>query len=75
MPPSPLPYLRGMKGVTIFEDKAKKRRYMQIDMKAVKDDREWIQDQVDVLIAESRRDQKRIPWSVIKEELKREGRL
>ncbi len=75
MPPSPLPYLRGMKGVTIIEDKAKKRRYMQIDMKAVKDDREWIQDQVDVLIAESRRDQKRIPWSVIKEELKREGRL
>jgi hypothetical protein len=64
-----------MKGVTIIEDKAKKRRYMQIDMKAVKDDREWIQDQVDVLIAESRRDQKRIPWSVIKEELKREGRL
>lgn len=64
-----------MKGVTIIEDKAKKRRYMQIDMKAVKDDREWIQDLVDVLIAESRRDQKRIPWSVIKEELKREGRL
>ncbi|MBV6405952.1 MAG: hypothetical protein IT228_08735 [Flavobacteriales bacterium] len=64
-----------MKGVTFIEDKAKKRRYMQIDMKAVKDDREWIQDLVDVLIAESRRDQKRIPWSVIKEELKREGRL
>jgi hypothetical protein len=64
-----------MKGVTIIEDKAKKRRYMQIDMQAVKNDQEWIQDLVDVLIAESRRDQKRIPWSVIKEELKREGRL
>jgi hypothetical protein len=63
-----------MNGVTIIEDKAKKRRYMQIDMKAVKDDREGIQDLIDVMIAESRRDQKRIPWSVIKEEMKREGR-
>jgi hypothetical protein len=64
-----------MKGVVIKEDKAKKRRYMQIDLKAVKDDREWIQDLVDVLIAESRKDEKRVPWTTIKERLKSEGRL
>ena len=64
-----------MKGVTIIEDKAKKRRYMQIDMKAVKDDRVWAQDLLDLLIAESRRDQKRYPLEQVIAELKREGRL
>jgi hypothetical protein len=64
-----------MKGVVIKEDKARRKRYMEIDIKAVREDREWISDLVDLLIAESRRDEKRIPWSVIKAELKREGRL
>lgn len=64
-----------MKGVSIIEDKTKKRRYVQIDLKAVKDDREWIQDLVDVMIAESRKDEKRIPWATIKGRLKKEGRL
>jgi hypothetical protein len=64
-----------MKGVTIIEDKTKKRRYMQIDLKAVKDEREWIQDLVDVMIAESRKDEKRVPWTTIKARLKKEGRL
>ncbi len=64
-----------MKGVVIKEDKAKKRRYMEIDLKAVKDDREWVQDVFDLMIAESRKDEKRIPWTLIKERLKREGRL
>ena len=64
-----------MKGVTIIEDKAKKRRYMQIDMKAVKDERDWLQDLLDVLISESRRDEERVPWTAIKERMKREGRL
>ncbi|QQR88187.1 MAG: hypothetical protein IPJ76_08260 [Flavobacteriales bacterium] len=64
-----------MKGVSIIEDKTKKRRYMQIDLKAVKDDREWVQDVFDLMIAESRKDEKRVPWTVIKARLKKEGRL
>ncbi|MCU0320267.1 MAG: hypothetical protein MUE88_09355 [Flavobacteriales bacterium] len=64
-----------MKGVSIIEDKTKKRRYVQIDLKAVKDDREWIQDVFDLMIAESRKDEKRVPWSNIKARLKKEGRL
>lgn len=64
-----------MKGVSFIEDKAKKRRYMRIDLKAVKDEREWIQDLVDVLIAESRRDQKRYTLEQVMTELKREGKL
>lgn len=64
-----------MKGVSIIEDKTKKRRYVQIDLKAVKDDREWIQDVFDLMIAESRKDEKRVSWSSIKARLKKEGRL
>lgn len=64
-----------MKGVSIIEDKTKKRRYMQIDLKAVKDDREWVQDVFDLMIAESRKDEKRVPWTAIKARLKKEGRL
>ena len=64
-----------MKGVTIIEDKAKKRRYMQIDMKVVKDDREWAHDLLDLLIAESRRDQKRYSLDHVVAELKRAGKL
>lgn len=64
-----------MKGVSIIEDKTKKRRYVQIDLKAVKDDREWIRDVVDLMIAESRRDEKRVPWTEIKAKLKKAGRL
>lgn len=64
-----------MKGVVIKEDKARRKRYMEIDIKAVKEDREWISDLVDLLIAESRRNQKRYPLEQVIAELKQEGRL
>lgn len=64
-----------MKGVTIREDKATKRRYAEIDLKAVKADRAWAEDLIDVLIAESRRHEKRYLLKDVVAELKREGRL
>ena len=64
-----------MKGVVIKEDKARRKRYMEIDIKAVKEDREWISDLVDLLIAKSRRNQKRDPLEQVIAELKQEGRL
>ncbi|MBK6829378.1 MAG: hypothetical protein IPG92_00910 [Flavobacteriales bacterium] len=46
-----------MKGVSILFDERKKKRIVQIDMDAIRKDPEGLEDLLDVLVAESRRNE------------------
>ncbi len=65
-----------MKGVSFVTDETKKRRYAQIDLKGIaKYDDSAIEDLMDLIIAESRKDEKSIPWESLKSELIKEGKI
>ncbi|HOY29524.1 MAG TPA: hypothetical protein PLR96_11155 [Flavobacteriales bacterium] len=46
-----------MKGVSILFDERKKKRIVQIDLEAIRKDPEGLEDLVDVLVAESRKNE------------------
>ncbi len=46
-----------MKGVSILMNERSKKRIVQIDMEAIRKDPEAVEDLMDVLVAESRKDE------------------
>ncbi|MGQ0738022.1 MAG: hypothetical protein ACT4OJ_03085 [Bacteroidota bacterium] len=64
-----------MKGVTILTDEKKKRKILQVDIKEVAKNPVQFEDLIDVLIAESRRDEKKISWEDAKKQLRKAGKL
>jgi hypothetical protein len=64
-----------MKGVTILTDEKKKRKILQVDIKEVAKNPNDFEDLIDVLIAESRKDEKKISWEAAKKQLKKAGKL
>jgi hypothetical protein len=64
-----------MKGLSILYDEAKKKRIVQIDMDAIRKDPEAFEDLMDVLIAESRRNEPTISLDTyLKQAAKRKKR-
>jgi len=63
-----------MKGVTIFTDEKKKRKIYQIDIKVVKNPGEF-EDLIDVLVAESRKNEPKVSFEDAKKNLKKKGKL
>ena len=64
-----------MKGVTILTDEKKKRKILQVDIKEVAKNPEKFEDLLDVIIAEARKGEKKIPWEKAKQQLKKAGKL
>ena len=64
-----------MKGVTIIEDKASNKRYLQIDVAELDKRREEIEDMIDGLIAEQRTGQPTISLEELEEKLRKQGKL
>jgi hypothetical protein len=64
-----------MKGVTILTDEKKKRKILQVDIKEVAKNPDEFEDLIDVLVAESRKDEKKISWETAKKQLKKGGKL
>lgn len=64
-----------MKGVSIIHDETRKKRYVQIDLDLISKDREAVDDYLDVLVAESRKNDEMIPWEKAKEMLRKAGKL
>jgi hypothetical protein len=64
-----------MTGVSYITNERNKRVAVQIDMKTLQQFEEHIEDLLDVIIAESRRDEKRIPIEKVKKMLKKKGKL
>lgn len=64
-----------MKGVTILTDERRKRKILQVDVKEIVKNPQDFEDLIDVLVAESRRDEKKISWEDAKKKLKKAGKL
>lgn len=64
-----------MKGVTFLKDEKSNRRILQVDIKEVSKNPSKFEDLIDVVIAEARRDEKKISWNDAKKRLKRSGKL
>jgi hypothetical protein len=59
-----------MKGVSFVTDETHNRRYAQMDLKGIsKYSDDALEDLMDILIAEARKDEKSIPWESVKAEL------
>ena len=64
-----------MKGVTIFTDEKKKRKIYQIDIKEVVKNPGEFEDLIDVLVAESRKNEPKVSFEDVKKNLKKKGKL
>ena len=64
-----------MKGVTIHEDKANKKQYLQIDVAELDKHREQIEDMMDGLVAEQRAGQPTISLDALEKKLRKQGKL
>jgi hypothetical protein len=65
-----------MEGVTILRDETSNKRYVQIDLELITNhDGEEILDLIDVIIAESRKDEETVTLEEVTADLKRLGKL
>jgi hypothetical protein len=64
-----------MKGVKVLQDESSKKRFVQIDIDVLDKDREAVEDLLDVIIAENRKDDVMVPWEKAKADLRKSGKL
>ncbi len=65
-----------MGALTFITDETHNRRYVQIDLAQVADiNDEQLEDMMDIIIAEARKDDEKITLEDLEEQLKAEGRL
>ncbi len=73
-----LPILKGgypMKGISYITDENNKRKAVVIDLRTFKKHEEEIEDLLDVLIAESRKDEVSIPFGKVVKSLEKKGKI
>lgn len=64
-----------MKGVSYITDANNNRKAVVIDYKVFKNHETELEDLLDVIIAESRKDEESIPFEKVVKSLKRKGKL
>jgi hypothetical protein len=65
-----------MKALSFVTDETHKKRYAQIDLKSIsKFNSEMLEDLMDVIIAESRKEEKSVSWESVKKELIKAGKI
>ena len=64
-----------MEGISIIHDKKNDKKYVQIAIDKLEESQEAFEDLFDSIIAESRKDDKTISLSELKERLKVSGKL
>ena len=64
-----------MKGVTILRDEKTNNKIIQISLRDVAKNPEEFEDLMDVLIAESRKDEKSVSFDLVKKQLKKNGKF
>jgi hypothetical protein len=64
-----------MKGVTFLKDEKNNKQILQIDVKEVAKTPAKFEELMDVVIAEARKKEKKIPWETAKKQLKKAGKL
>ena len=64
-----------MKGFSYLTDNKNRKKAVVIDLKILEKDEESIHEFIDVLVAESRKNDKLIDWEEAKRQLKKAGKL
>ena len=64
-----------MKSVTFLTDKKRNREILQIDLSLLSKNPDEVEDLVDVIIAESRKNEKDISLAAAKKMLKKSGKI
>ena len=64
-----------MKGVTFLKDQKNNKQILQIDVKEISKNPNKFENLMDVVIAEARKDEKKISWDAAKKQLKKAGKL
>lgn len=64
-----------MKGITFITDETHNKRFVQIDLEELEKHQNKIEELLDVIIAESRKDDEEISWEDVKAQLKASGKL
>ncbi|MES1217242.1 MAG: hypothetical protein ABUT20_17135 [Bacteroidota bacterium] len=64
-----------MKGIIFLRNQQNNRQILQIDVKEIARNPSKFEDLMDVLIAEARKDEKKITWQAAKKQLKKAGKL
>jgi len=64
-----------MKGVNFITDDKNRRKAVIIELKTIEQHQEEIEDFLDVIIAESRKDEPKRSWEEVKKSLKKKGKL
>ena len=60
-----------MKGVTFLKDESNNKRILQVDIREVSKNPSKFEDLMDILIAEERKEEKRVSWTDAKKRLKK----
>jgi hypothetical protein len=64
-----------MKGISYITDERNRKKAVVIDLKTIEQHEEEVHEFIDVLIAESRKDDDVISWEDAKKQLSKKGRL
>ena len=64
-----------MKGLTFITNETSRKRFAQVDLSTVRKHEEVIEDIIDIIIAESRKDEEKIPIEEVKRQLKKLGKV
>jgi hypothetical protein len=64
-----------MKGVTFLKNEKNNRQILQIDVKEIAKNPSKFEDLMDVVIAEARKNEKKVSWETAKKQLKKAGKL
>ena len=64
-----------MKGITLIKDETHNKRFVQIDVDTLRKFEERVEDLLDVIIAESRKDEESVSWEQVKKGLKKKSKL
>ena len=64
-----------MKGITFIKDETHNKRFVQIDVDTLQKFEERVEDLLDVIIAESRKDEESVSWEQVKKGLKKKSKL
>lgn len=64
-----------MKGISYLKDKKNRKKAIVIELKAIEENAKKVYEAIDVLVAESRRDDEIVDWETAKKQLRKKGRL
>jgi len=66
---------RDMKGVTILKDEKTNRKILQADVSEIAKNPSKFEDLIDAIVAEERKDEKKISWESAKKQLKKTRKI